>query len=161
MLQVQTKVREIDEHHQTIEEVKKDDNDESKGLEIAEEAVTAMNDVHDMDACKANDFDLNECIDMLNSDQFHVFKMVSEYLCHQQNHEKGTCACKEFKPLYTFISGVGRTGKSFLIETIRQEVSEIWKDDTVTDTKCTVGAPTGLASYNIGGVTVHRMFYYL
>ena len=47
---------------------------------------------------------------------------------------------------------------SFLIETIRQQVSEIWKDDTVLDTKCAVGAPTGLASYNIGGLTVHRMF---
>ena len=26
------------------------------------------------------------------------------------------------------------------------------------DTKCIVGAPTELASYNIGGITVHRMF---
>ena len=60
--------------------------------------------------------------------------------------------------MHTFISGVGGTGKSFLIETIRKQVSEIWKDDTVLDTKCAVGAPTGLASYNIGGLTVHRMF---
>jgi len=82
MLQVQTKVCEIDEHRQTIEEVKKDDNDELKGLEIAGEAVAAMNNVHDMDACKANDFDFNERIDMLNSDQFRVFKMVSEHLRH-------------------------------------------------------------------------------
>ena len=26
------------------------------------------------------------------------------------------------------------------------------------DTKCAVGAPTDMASYNIGGVTVHRLF---
>ena len=119
MLQVQTKVREIDEHRQTIEEVKKDDNDEPEGLEVAGEAVAAMNDVHDMGARNANDFDLNERIQMLNSDQFRVFKMVSEHLHHQQRHEKGTCVCKHFKPLHTFISGVGGTGKSFLIETIR------------------------------------------
>ena len=56
--------------------------------------------------------------------------------------------------MHTFISGVGGTGKSFLIETIRRQVTEIWKDET----KCAVGAPIGLASYNIGGVTVHRMF---
>ena len=37
-------------------------------------------------------------------------------------------------------------------------MSEIWKDDSVIDIKCAVGAPTGLASYNIGGLTVHRMF---
>ena len=68
------------------------------------------------------------------------------------------CLCKDFKPLHTFISGVGGTGKSILIETIRCQVSEVWKDHTIVDTKCAVGAPTGLASYNIGGVTVHRMF---
>lgn len=45
-----------------------------------------------------------------------------------------------------------------LLKTIRCKVSEIWNDDTNVDTKCIVGAPTGLASYNIGGVTVHRMF---
>jgi len=111
-----------------------------------------------MDARKANDFVLNEHINMLNLDQFCVFTIVSNHLCHQQKHEKGKCLCKYFKPLHTFISGVGGTGKSFLIETIRQQVSEIWKDSTIVDTKCAVGAPTGLASYNIGGVTVHRMF---
>ena len=100
----------------------------------------------------------NERIEMLNADQFCVFKMVIDHLIHQQKHEKGECLCKDFKPLHTFISAVGGTGKSFLIETIRRKVSEIWNDDTNVDTKCIVGAPTGLASYNIGGVTVHRMF---
>ena len=46
-----------------------------------------------------------------------------------------------------YYSGVGGTGKSFFIATIRQQVSEIWKDNTVVDSKCGVGAPTGLASY--------------
>ena len=85
---------------------------------------------------------------MLNSDQLRVFTMVSEHLHHQKQHDTGLCVCKDFKPLHTFISGVGGTGKSFFIETIRQQVSEIWKDDSVVDTKCAVGAPTGLASYN-------------
>ena len=75
-------------------------------------------------------------------------------------HENDECVCKSFKPLYTstFISEVSGTGKSFFIETIRCQVLEIWKDDTIVETKCVVGAPTGLASYNIGGVTVHCMF---
>ena len=54
-----------------------------------------------------------------------------------------------------FVSGVGGTGKSFLIETVRSLVKEIWKDDASNDTICAVAAPTGLAAYNVGGVTVH------
>ena len=57
-----------------------------------------------------------------------------------------------------FVSGVRGTGKSFLIETVRSLVKEIWKDDASNDTICAVAAPTGLAAYNVGGVTVHRLY---
>ena len=57
-----------------------------------------------------------------------------------------------------FVSGVGGTEKSFLIETIRSLVKEMWKDDFGDDTTCAVAAPTGLAAYNVGGVTVHQLF---
>jgi len=36
---------------------------------------------------------------------------------------------------------VGGTGKSFLIETIRSQVKEIWKDLVGDDTTCAVAAP--------------------
>ena len=50
--------------------------------------------------------------------------------------------------------GVGGTGKSFLIETIQMKM-EIWKNkESLT---CAVAAPTGLAAFNVGGVTVHRL----
>lgn len=62
------------------------------------------------------------------------------------------------KPLHMFISGVGGTGKSFLIGTIRSQTAEIWKDDVACNTTCTVCAPTGLASYNVNGITVYRLF---
>ena len=39
-------------------------------------------DVHDIDS--RNDFDLHEHIEILNADQFCVFKMVSDHLCHQR-----------------------------------------------------------------------------
>ena len=43
--------------------------------------------------------------------------------------------------------------------TIRSQVNEIWKSNVSNgDTACVVAAPTGLAAYNIGGVTVHRLF---
>ena len=158
MLEAHKKVTEINNDREKFEEAKNDDKNEPEGVQVSGEVKAAMNDVHDMDTRTSNDFDLHERIEMLNADQFRVFKMVSDHLCHQQKHEKGECLCKDFKPLHTFISGVGGTGKSFLIETIRCQVSEVWKDHTIVDTKCAVGAPTGLASYNIGSVTVHRMF---
>ena len=54
-----------------------------------------------------------------------------------------------------FVSGVGGTGKSFLIEVIRDHVVAIWneKGNSIT---CCVPAPKGLAAFNVGGVMVHR-----
>ena len=56
-----------------------------------------------------------------------------------------------------FISGVGGTGKSFLIHTIRAMVNELWKDNK-DSVRCALAAPTGQAVFNIDGVTVHRLF---
>ena len=59
------------------------------------------------------------------------------------------------KPLLLFISGVGGTGKSFLIEAIKALIKSLW---SLTKQTCAVAAPTGLAAYNVGGVTAHRLF---
>ena len=56
-----------------------------------------------------------------------------------------------------FFSGVGGTGKSYLIETIRAQVLEIWHANKEDKLKCAETAPTGLAAFNVGGVTVHRL----
>ena len=83
------------------------------------EAQAAMNDVRDMDIGEIDGFDLKERTQKLNSDQLRVFENISGHLYHQWQHEQGVCHCNALKPLHTFISGVGGTGKSFLIETIR------------------------------------------
>ena len=44
-----------------------------------------------------------------------------------------------------FVSGVGGTGKSFLINVLRDLVADMWPLDKVT---CAVSAPTGLAAFN-------------
>ena len=54
-----------------------------------------------------------------------------------------------------FISGVGGTGKSFLIKTIRALVSGVWHNERES-LLCAVSAPTGLAAFNVG-VTIHRL----
>ena len=150
------KVRRINEARKE-EEVPKDENEavEEEGVKLAGEAEAAMNDVHDMDY---DTIGLSERIAMLNEDQRRIFDQVSDHLNHQCRHETDGCKCKDLKPLHMFVSGVGGTGKSFLIETVRSLVKEIWKDDTSNDTICAVAAPTGLAAYNVGGVTVHRLF---
>ena len=54
-----------------------------------------------------------------------------------------------------FVSGVGGTGKSFLIEAIKALVISVWPLD---DLVCAIAAPTGLAAFNVGGTTIHRLF---
>ena len=54
-----------------------------------------------------------------------------------------------------FVSGVGGTGKSFLIKTIRA-LSKIWDYKTGSPV-CAVTAPTGLAAFNVSGVTIHQL----
>ena len=66
----------------------------------------------------------------------------------------GECNC-DLKPLRMFISGVGGTGKSFLIEALKLLVGKIWSHNGLT---VIVAAPTGLAAFNVGGLTIHRLF---
>jgi len=158
MLQAQSKVHRINEHRQATEEECANE-DESMGLEIPGEATAAMHDVKEMECNAAMDEQtLEQRISMLNSDQRRVFDMVSSHLQHQRQHELGMCACDNQKPLQCFISGVGGTGKSFLIDTIKHQVAAIWKDSETAGTKCVVSAITGLAAHNVGGITLHRLF---
>jgi len=82
MLKAQSKIREINEHREAVEEVckKEDDEDEPEGLEIAGEAAAAMNDVRDTEICDADGSDLSEHIEKLNSDQRRVFDNISGHL---------------------------------------------------------------------------------
>ena len=72
-----------------------------------------------------------------------VYERVKTHLEHQVVHECGCCQCSDLKPLHMFVSGVGGTGKSFLIKTIRALAA------------CAVTAPKGLAAFNVDAV-IHR-----
>jgi len=126
MLNVQSKVRNINEHRaQNEETVIKQKENIQEGPEIVGEAASAMNDICAIDA--VSDIDLIERLSKLNKDQRRIFEKLNDHFQHQYRHEHGECDCKDFKPVYMFVSGVGGTGKSFLIETIRAKVTEIWK----------------------------------
>ena len=156
MLQAQSKVKTINEARKGEDvPLKEEAATEEEGIVLIGEAEAAMHDVQDIECDTIN---LHERISMLNEDQHRIFKKVTDHLTHQYQHEQNSCKCHNLKPLHMFISGVGGTGKSFLIETIRTQVKEIWKEDVGNDTTCAVAAPTGLAAYNVGGITVHRLF---
>ena len=80
--------------------------------------VSAMNDMLDL---HQNDDSGGPGFDKLvNIDQSRVYEKVNSHLEHQKMHETDACRCTDFnKPLHMFVTGVGGTGKSFLIKTIR------------------------------------------
>jgi len=141
MLKAQTKVKSINDARQEEIISEKDENlIDDNGVKLVGEAESAMHDVHDMELNNPDTISLQDRIDMLNEDQRKVFNQISDRLLHQRQHELKLCTCKDDKPLH--VSGVGGTGKSFLIETIRSQANDIWKDEAGD-----VAALTGLAAY--------------
>ncbi|XP_043271252.1 uncharacterized protein [Venturia canescens] len=104
------------------------------------EADGAMKDFVNLAANEAHkDLNITEMIAELNRDQKRVFDLVTS-----------TMDSDEILRLY--VSGEGGTGKSFLIKTITYWLKQIkGKDSAVT-------APTGIAAFNIDGLTLHRLF---
>ena len=114
----------------------------------------AMNDMFDRNVNSGDKLSLDDTVAKVNADQRRIFDGVKSHFLHQRQHEANECQC-DFKPLRMFVSGVGGTVKSFLIEAINALVASIWPSDGLT---CAVAAPTGLAAFNVGGITIHRLF---
>ena len=94
--------------------------DEIKGPQVMGRVVDAMQDLRDMmDTCINPELALSDRVHMLNADQCRVFNNIKNSLDHQKLHESKQCDCTSHKPFLMFVSGVGGTGKSFLIETIK------------------------------------------
>ena len=116
-----------------------------------------MHDVLHLQQNESEGPSLDELVSSLNADRFPVYEHIKAHLEHQVLHERDLCQCKEFKPLHMFVSGVGGTGKSFLINTIRTLMFRMWASGTTDSTTCAVTALTGLAAFNVGGVTIHQL----
>ncbi len=62
----------------------------------------------------------------------------------------------QIEPLRLIVMGTAGTGKSYLIKMIRDRLWEIARDHNVdTQSPVVVLAPTGVAAFNIHGVTIH------
>ena len=93
-------------------------------------------------------FDLSTIDDMmknLNEDQLRIFGNIKSII--EGHISVGGSGDAEI--LQLFVSGCGGTGKSYLIETIRAWVQGTTAKDVV------VAPPTGIASLNINGLTIH------
>ena len=60
--------------------------------------------------------------DMVAKLQVRVFDRTVTHLLHQKRHENCQCTCSCLQPLYMLLSGVGGTGKSFLIHTLKAKL---------------------------------------
>ncbi|XP_073990954.1 uncharacterized protein [Rhodnius prolixus] len=85
----------------------------------------------------------------LNEDQSRIFNKISKTLIDQSQKK-----CNS--QIKLFVSGVGGTGKSYLLKALK-----VWINNTFPPKKDTVSvaitAPTGLAAYNVNGVTIYRL----
>ena len=91
----------------------------------------------------SSQIDIDTMITQLNDDQLRVFNKIKTTITNQIS------GCTEI--VRPFVSGSGGTGKSFLIRTVRAWVQkEIGKD-------VAVAAPTGIAAFNLNGLTIHRL----
>ena len=156
ILDAQSKMTEINEARKADGEEKRVNKEDDDDPQLMGEAKTAMHDMADMlvNHSTSDQLSFEDRIAMLNADQRRIFDSVDSHLQQQKQHETGECQC-DFKPLRMFVSGVGGTGKSFLIEAIKLLVGKIWPSKEVT---VAVAAPTGLAAFNVGGLTIHRLF---
>ena len=97
-------------------ELKNRDDDEPQ---LLGEIMDAVNDIADMNNNVPN-LTLDQRVAMLNSDQERIYDKIKQHLTKQKQQEDlssdNDVKIDDIQPLRMFISGMGGTGKSFLIE---------------------------------------------
>ena len=94
---------------------------------------------HSMAGCTMTEEEFLEKRSLLSDSQKGVFQVITE---------------AEQTPMHIFITGGAGTGKSFLLKLIREH---FLRTNCHTLPNTLVAAPTGVAAYNIGGLTLHSL----
>lgn len=148
--------KEIDQLMGNEENIENEEEGEILGFDLPLE-----NEINDMNNLVRNvdDIPIENQINQLNVGQEKVFDKVKndiESYCNewnaainQKNLNNPRVAPKNV--LRMFVSGVGGTGKSHLINVIRKYIPSEFSKEVI------VSAPTGIAAYNINGLTLHRL----
>jgi len=104
-----------------------------------------------------SDAKLREMIRSLNSQQRHIFDYVNKWAKENIQSKNCNIPVEPVKPLTLFITGGAGVGKSYLIDTMYQNVSKLFNLYVGSPEKIKVLklAPTGIASINISGTTIN------
>ena len=106
-------------------------------------AEAAMQDVIDAHRNMTSDSaSTEELYNSLNTDQRRVVDRVLREVSSDTD------------PCRLIVSGEGGTGKSRVINVLHQMVTDRYASNALP---VAVAAPTGMAAYNVGGTTIHRL----
>jgi len=129
----------------TTDELEHDDEQGAFAGCVTDHIQTAMEELitaHSAATKHKADSDLQQDYNTLNNDQRRIVDKVLTAVCHETH------------PIRLIVSGQGGTGKSKVIHVLHQLVSN---ELSYCGLSVVVAAPTGLAAYNIGGTTIHRL----
>ena len=100
------------------------------------------------------DTEYNSKMAGLNVSQRDAFDRLIQYnRAHHQYYMRERESLP--KPFHMFITGGAGTGKSHLISVIKEHIK---RSHTGSQNACMLVAPTGVAAFNIGGLTIHYVF---
>jgi len=106
-------------------------------------AESTMQDVIDAHKNRTGDSTSTaELYSSLKTDQRRVVDIVVQQVCHDTN------------PCRLIVSDEGGTGKSRVIQVMQQMIADKYPANSLP---VAVDAPTGMAAYNVGGTTIHRL----
>ena len=163
LLDAEKKWKEIRDTRKSIgvgqaEEAQLKNRDDDKP-QLLGKIMDAVSDIADVNNNVPN-LTLSQSLAMLNSDQKRIFDKIKQHSSKQKQQEDmssdNDVKIDDIQPLRMFIC-VGGMGKLFLIETIKCYVDSLWKAKP-GELLCAIVALTGLAAFNVGGLTIHRLF---
>ena len=106
---------------------------------------------------RMTDAEYNNKVAGLNNSQRDAFDCVVQYTRARHQYYMGERESLP-EPLHIFITGGAGagTGKSHLISVIKEHIERC---HTGSQNACMLVAPTGVAAFNIGGLTIHYAFW--
>jgi DNA replication protein DnaC len=100
---------------------------------------------------RMTDMEFTASVASLNQEQQNAYSVIKLYF--RELHQFCQGLCKRPEPVHLFISGPGGTAKSHLIKVLREYIMRVSTPNRVS---CMVTAPTGVAAFNIRGITIHK-----
>ena len=101
-----------------------------------------------------SDNQFQNILNSLNTTQTNVYRQVHEHVQGMVHHITGQRPSPPL-PIYLFITGAAGTGKTLLLNAIRQLLLRAFPGNGA----CVISAPTGVAAYNIGACTMHKAYH--